>query len=156
MITFFGLINLPINVALKYLYSLSLIPRWGGHREEPLRPRFKGAFVTGSSFRVGLSVEGCFTQEHALPGVTHIWVPLMDGVKVRCRALCGPEFYIGLATALILTVVLSVLASHFTPTGADFFCTPTLPWCGLTENLICDTFIGLGLTRFLKCIDAKI
>lgn len=82
-------------------------------------------------------------------------VPLMHGVEVRCRALCGPEFYFALATALILSVVLSVLASRFTPTGADLFCTPTLPWCGLPENPICDTFIRLGLTRFLKCLMQK-
>lgn len=75
MITFIRLINLPINVALKYLYSLSLIPCWNGHWEETLRPRFKGAFVAGSSFRVDLSVEGCFTQEHPLSGVTHTGGP---------------------------------------------------------------------------------
>lgn len=126
MITFIRLINISINVALKSLYSVSVIPHWGIYTERSHPDALLRELSAGRSFRVWsvqkiAPLKACPSWSSSLLAPIDAWRK-GQAILAQCRAVCDPELYTGLAIARYFQFSSpSILAFPVTSTSADLF-----------------------------------
>lgn len=161
MITFIRLINISINVALKSLYSVSVIPHWGVYTERSHPDALLRELSAGRSFRVWsvqkiAPLKGMPFLEFLTSG-SHRCVEERSGHFGPMQSCMWSRVVHWTGHGSVLSVFLSIHSSfpcHFHKCWS-LFCTPTQLQCGHPENPVCDTFIQLDLIRFFRYMMQK-